>query len=122
HADRGGPRHGHHDGHRELRDGASSLPGVVRVDAATGSYVRGHQVAPPSLLSARFAAPDATWFSAIPSVEPLSSAGESLVQAIRAQPAPFPVRVGGSAAQLVDSRSGIFSRVPLAAALIGLVQ
>jgi RND superfamily putative drug exporter len=101
----------------------SRVPGVARVDAVTGSYANGVLVAPPSPASSGFVAPqgDGTWLRVVPSVEPMSDAGEALVKDIRAADAPFPVLVGGSAAQLVDSKSGIFGRVPLAAGLIALV-
>ena len=101
----------------------SRVPGVTRVDAVTGSYAEGAQVAPAGPASARFvdAKGDATWLRVIPSVEPMSDAGEALAMDIRAMHAPFPVLVGGSAAQLVDSKSGIFGRVPLAGGLIALV-
>jgi putative drug exporter of the RND superfamily len=104
----------------------SALQGVAAVDAASGTYVAGRQVAPPGPASARFvsgggAERDATWFAVVPSVEPYSNAGEDLVARIRALAPPFSVQVGGSAAELVDSKAGIFGRVPVAAALIGLV-
>jgi putative drug exporter of the RND superfamily len=102
----------------------SRISGVGRVDAATGTYIAGQQVAQPNASSARFTAPDGrpgTWLSAIPTVEPQSAKGESLVKAIRAQPAPFPTLVAGQSAQLVDSKSSIFSKLPLAGAIIALV-
>jgi RND superfamily putative drug exporter len=43
------------------------------------------------------------------------------VHDIRSTPSPFPVLVAGDSAQLVDSKSSIFGRVPLAAGLIALV-
>ena len=69
----------------------SRLQGVSRVDALTGSYAAGGQVAPPNPVSARFAGPDGTWLSVVPSVEPVSADGERLVHDIRALPIPFPV-------------------------------
>jgi putative drug exporter of the RND superfamily len=99
----------------------STIHGVARVDALTGSYARGRLAAPANQTSARFRAPGATWFAVVPSVEPLSDAGETLVRDVRALPSPFPVLVGGDAAQLVDSKHSLFSRVPLALGLIGLV-
>jgi RND superfamily putative drug exporter len=101
----------------------SRLQGVVRVDAATGSYANGTQVAPPGPASKVLSAPQGTgtWLRVVPSVEPMSDAGEALVTAIRTDHAPFPVLVGGSAAQLVDSKAGIFGRIPLAGGLIALV-
>jgi RND superfamily putative drug exporter len=99
----------------------SKLAGVARVDAITGSYIGGRQVAPPNQASARFSAPTGTWLSVVPSVEPLSNPGEQLVKQVRAQPAPFPVQVGGSAAELVDSKASLFRLVPIAGLVIGVV-
>ncbi len=102
----------------------STLPGAARVDALTGSYIAGHQVTGSTPLAAARFTPvhgTGTWFSLIPSVEPLSPAGEHLVKGARALPAPFKVQVGGQSAQLVDAKSSIFGRLPLAAGLIGLV-
>src|SRR5207302_10649551 len=85
--------------------GLSALRDVQRVDAVTGSYVRGQQVAPPNPTSVRFAAPGATWLSVIPAVEPYSRAGEALVHRLRAAQGPFAVMVGGTAAQPSSSTS-----------------
>jgi RND superfamily putative drug exporter len=103
----------------------SSLHGVAAVQAATGTYAGGHQVGPSGAASARFVAvrpgERATWFAVVPTVEPYSDAGEALVHQIRSLSPPFSVQVGGSSAELVDSKASIFSRVPVAAGLIGLV-
>lgn len=99
----------------------SSLPGVARVDAVTGSYVDGASVAEPGPAAARFASPDGTWFNVVPTVEPLSPEGEALVGEVRSLEAPFPVLVGGPSAELVDAKDAIFDRVPLAAAFIAIV-
>ncbi|MDQ6616773.1 MAG: MMPL family transporter [Actinomycetota bacterium] len=104
----------------------SALPGVGRVDAATGSYIGGQLVAPPNPSTARFTAPGpgqnpGTWLSAVPTVEPQSPQGESLVKAIRATPAPFPTLVGGQSAQLVDSKASLWAKLPLAGGIIALV-
>ncbi len=101
----------------------SRIAGVARVDAVTGTYAGGAHVAAAGPQSARFAAAngDATWLAVVPSVEPYSDAGEAMVRNIRALSPAFGVDVGGSAAQLVDSKDAIFARVPFAALLIGLV-
>jgi putative drug exporter of the RND superfamily len=96
----------------------SKVAGVARVDAASGSYVDGRLAAPPNQASARFAGPAGTWLSVVPSVEPMSSAGEALVKDVRAVRAPFDTKVGGPSAELVDSKSSLFSRLPLAAVII----
>ena len=104
----------------------STIAGVGRVDAATGSYIAGRLVAPPSPASARFTAAGpagspGTWLSAVPTVEPQSPQGESLVKAIRTTAAPFPTLVGGQSAQLVDSKASLWSKLPLAGGIIALV-
>jgi RND superfamily putative drug exporter len=103
----------------------SLLPGVGRVDAATGSYADGHQVLPASASTEqRFSAPGGgrgTWLSAVPTVEPESTKGETLVKTIRATPAPYPVLVGGQSAQLVDSKASLFGKLPVAGGIIALV-
>jgi RND superfamily putative drug exporter len=99
----------------------SSLDGVARVDASTGSYLGGRQVAPPTPASARFEGADGTWLAVVPSVEPISAEGERLVEQVRSTPAPFETLVTGPSAVLVDSKDSITSRLPLAGAIIGLV-
>jgi RND superfamily putative drug exporter len=100
----------------------SRVAGVSRVDSLAGSYVEGQQVVPPNpLFEQRFARPEGTWMSAVPSVEPVSPEGEQLVKDLREVPAPFPVKIGGQSAQLVDSKASLFGRMPLAGALIVLV-
>ncbi|MDQ3946395.1 MAG: MMPL family transporter, partial [Actinomycetota bacterium] len=101
----------------------SRIPGVARVDAATGFYASGVRALPPNQLSARFASgPDGTWLSVVPddTVEPLSPAGEKLVHAVRSAPAPFDVLVTGEPARLVDGKESLSSRLPLAIAIIAL--
>ena len=100
----------------------SSVEGVSRVDSAAGAFVRGEMVVPPNpLFTQRFARPVGTWLSAVPSVEPNSLAGERLVKNLRAVDAPFAVKMGGTPAQLVDSKASLFGKLPLAAALIVLI-
>ncbi len=99
----------------------STLPGVARVDALTGSYANGARVFPATPASQRFYAPEGTYLSVIPGVEPVSPAGERLVHALRATPSPFgDVLVGGQSAQLVDSKASIGAKIPLAALIIAL--
>jgi RND superfamily putative drug exporter len=99
----------------------SSLPGVARVDALTGSYAAGKQVFPATPVSQRFYAPDATYLAVIPGIEPVSTQAEKLVTAIRKTPSPIgDVIVGGQSAQLVDSKHSIGANIPLAGLLIAL--
>jgi len=99
----------------------SAIDGAARVDAATGSYQGGRQVFPPTDASARFAGEDGTWLSLVPSVEPISAQGEQLVADVRSTPAPFQTLVAGPSAELVDTKAGITSRLPLAAGIIAVV-
>ncbi|HEY2428854.1 MAG TPA: MMPL family transporter, partial [Acidimicrobiales bacterium] len=101
----------------------SRLPDVSRVDAVTGSFAAGTRVAPPSPATARFANPTGTWLSVVPvnTLEAQSPAGERLVHAVRADAAPWPVLVGGTSAQLVDSKTSIFAKAPWALGIVGLV-
>jgi len=99
----------------------SALPGVARVDAATGHYASGINVLGPSELSRRFISTEhGSWLSVVPAVEPFSPAGEALVKAIRRAPAPFPVVVGGEAARLVDLKASLAHRLPLALGIVAL--
>ncbi len=103
----------------------SAVDSVARVDGAAGSYANGAFVFPAAPgATERFASSEATWLSLVPSVEPVSREGEQLVRDVRALPTPETlgdVLVGGAAAQDVDARDAVFSRVPLAAGLIALV-
>jgi putative drug exporter of the RND superfamily len=112
------------------------LPDVSRVDAATGSYC-GAGLAedlgcPPGDLvvpggEGRYrtfssaAEGGSTYLTVVPDVEPFSSDGEDLVKAIRAADAPFAVEVTGQSAQLVDIKSALFGRLPLALGIIAVV-
>ena len=102
----------------------SRVAAVARVDALTGSFIDGRQVASPTpSANGRFTNPTGTWLSVVPvaSLQPQSPAGEHLVHLIRAVPAPWPVLVGGSSAQLVDAKAAIFAKVPWALAIVALV-
>ena len=101
----------------------STVAGVARVDASTGNYVGGRRVAVPADANqtTRFVADNATLLSVVPSVDPNSAAGERVVKDVRRLASPFPVKVGGQSAQLVDSKASLFGRMPLAGLLIALV-
>ena len=102
----------------------SQLSGVGRVETVTGRYRNGHQVAGPAtvtgILAKQYARPAGVTLAVIPTIESYSRAGEQLVKDVRAVPAPFPVGVTGAAPQLVDVEHSLFSRMPLAMAIIGL--
>jgi putative drug exporter of the RND superfamily len=100
----------------------SSIDEVSRVDGPTGTYVDGMQVVADSPLAERFEGngADGTWLSVVPSVEPISSEGEALVEHIRALPSPTAgdVLVGGTSAQLVDLKDSVFDRLPWAILIV----
>ena len=99
----------------------SAIEGVARVDALTGSYAGGVEVAGPGASSLRFANDTGTWLSVVPAVEPLSEDGEAIVNDIRDMPTEFgEVLVGGQPAGLVDSKSVVMDRLPLAIGLIAV--
>ena len=99
----------------------SRVGGVDRVDALSGSYAQGQQVAAPSRGSAHFAAGRAAYFSVIPGVESYGPTGDRLVRGLRAVPAPFrDVVIGGQAADLVDTKTSLGRRLPLALGVIAL--
>jgi RND superfamily putative drug exporter len=99
----------------------SRLDDVSRVDALSGSYADGRRLQAPSPAARRFAAPDGTWLSVVPSVASSSPEGEDLVARIRALPAPFGAQVTGPAAQLVDTKASLAAHLPAAAAIIATV-
>jgi RND superfamily putative drug exporter len=99
----------------------SRIPGAARVDAVNGSFIGGSKVIGPNPASARFLAPTGTWLAVIPAVEPMSAQGEHLVHEVRDLKSPFQVKVGGRSAQLVDSKSSLFGRVPLAGGIIAVI-
>lgn len=96
----------------------STVPGITRVDALTGSYSEGRQVAPPGPASDRFQADRGTWLSVVSDTEPYSERGMDLVDTVRAQPAPETAIVGGQAALLVDSKATLADKLPWALGLI----
>ena len=102
----------------------SALDDVERVDGAIGSFEGGELLAPaeliPDELIRRFEGEGQdTWLAVVPGVEPVSSAGEQLVDDVRSVPAPFDeVLVGGTSAELVDTKASIADRLPWAVGLI----
>ncbi|MPZ69329.1 MAG: MMPL family transporter, partial [Actinobacteria bacterium] len=98
----------------------SEIDGVAGVGAATGNYAGGGQISEPDQTNALFASDAGTWLSVIPSVEAFSPEGEQLVAEIRAADASFDVQVTGPSAHLADQTDSLFSRLPLAAGIIGI--
>jgi RND superfamily putative drug exporter len=101
----------------------SADPSVAEVSSSRGDFVHGSLAGKPTLASLRYAAtPTGTWLEVVPRVDPQSAAGTALVDRLRAISSPLPgVLIGGSAAELVDTKHAIAVRLPVAAALVGLI-
>jgi uncharacterized membrane protein YdfJ with MMPL/SSD domain len=110
-------------------DGTGRAPVVVAIDAPASAAggVEGfatraaalpgvEQVAPPRSLGA------ATWELDVTAAgDPAGPTAQEVVRALRALPASFDVRVGGSAAEFVDQQAAIGSRLlPAVGLLVGL--
>jgi RND superfamily putative drug exporter len=100
----------------------SGLRGVVTVSGPAGIWTAGAQTTPPGPLTARYQAAQSDWWSATIAPDELSGAAAHLVSEVRALPAPAGAAtyVGGPAAQLVDQKHDLGSRLPIGLALIAL--
>jgi RND superfamily putative drug exporter len=96
----------------------SKLPDVQSVDSSSGIYFAGKHVSGPPGYAAQFTNGRGVWYSVVPIGDGLSPSGETLVHAIRAGPAPFPILVGGLPANLVDSTAIIDHDLPVALVLV----
>ncbi len=96
----------------------SQLPDVARVDTMTGSFVDGTRMTEATVRATRFATDSSVYLAVTPSVDSRSTEGEQLVKQIRSLSAPYEAQVSGPAAELVDSLDSLYSRMPLALALI----
>ncbi len=97
----------------------SSITGVARVEGPRGVYQDGDVVdeATPTTPTA----PDgAALLEVVPTVDLQSAAGEQLVEDIRALDPGFDTLVGGSAAQLIDTKDALLARLPWALAIIAV--
>jgi RND superfamily putative drug exporter len=99
----------------------STLDGVARVDALTGTYVGGAVVVEAGPANARFASAAGTYLQVIPAIDPGSTEAEALVKEIRQIGGPVDLALTGPTASLVDSKHAIFSDLPLAIGIIGAV-
>ncbi|WP_213572005.1 MMPL family transporter [Rhodococcus sp. USK13] len=100
----------------------STMTDVARVDGVFGRYEKGDLVLGPGPESARFAAGEAGFLLVQPSVGAQSEAAQDLVRAIRDLPAVTgdDLAVGGPTATLIDSRTAIMDRLPLAIGLMAV--
>jgi RND superfamily putative drug exporter len=102
----------------------SAVDGVGRVDSAVGRFADGVLIAPSDPTLQRFGpaasvSGDSTWFNVVPTVEPISPEAETMIAEVRKIDSTFEtVLVGGASASFVDSNEAIFSRVPIAGAMI----
>lgn len=99
----------------------SRLEGVVRVEAANGTYSAG-QSAATGPGNAGLGRADAQQLNVVSDLAPKSDAAQRLVDQVREvdPPAGAHPLVGGSDAVLVDSKDSIAGRLPLAVALVAL--
>ena len=104
----------------------SELDGVARVEGPDGVYQDGApvddggQAAGAPRDPARYLRGGTAWLEVVPSVELQSGAGEQLVEDIRDLDSGFDTLVGGSAAQLVDTKDALLSRLPIALAIVAV--
>ncbi|MBL7494607.1 MMPL family transporter [Frankia sp. AgB1.9] len=98
----------------------STVPGVARVDTASGSYAAGSQIAPaPPDGGAFLGSHGGAWLSLWPSdPEPVSDSARDMVRLVWALPAPYSVDVGGLAPHLLESRDAVVHSLPGAVAVV----
>ncbi|MEU9332871.1 MMPL family transporter [Streptomyces sp. NPDC048290] len=99
-----------------------ALPGVRRVEAATGTYTP-DAWQPPGPAAQALERPDAMRISVVGTAAPASEDAQDLVGTVRALPGPEGATrtlVGGDDAELVDTKDSIAGRLPLAAGLVAL--
>lgn len=93
---------------------AAERAGVVDYAAGLEGLPAVRTVAEPQGLD------DSTWqVDVAVAGDPEGDAAQALVQEIRDQPAPYPLLVGGEAAEFVDQQDAIGSSLPLAIVLLG---
>jgi RND superfamily putative drug exporter len=98
----------------------SMVDGVARVEGLDGIYQDGDVVGEAPSSSARDGRDGAAVLEVVPSVDLQSGAGEQLVEDIRAIDPGFDTLVGGSAAQLLDTKDALLARLPWALAIIAV--
>jgi RND superfamily putative drug exporter len=101
----------------------SALDGVARVEGPDGIHQDGapvDDVAGPPPDPARYVRGGTAWLDVVPDVEAQSAAGERLVEDIRALDPGVDTLVGGSAAQLVDTKDALLGLLPWALAVVAV--
>lgn len=99
----------------------STLPDAAEVQARTGTYIRGREIAPAVHDSLQFAMTWGTWFRVVPATDPNSQGAVRLVHRIRSMHGAFPVQVTGLTAQQVDTVASVSDHLPAALAVMALV-
>jgi RND superfamily putative drug exporter len=98
----------------------SELESVARVEGPDGVYQDGDPVADSPSDPERYLRDSAAWLAVVPSVELQSGAGEQLVEQIRSLDPGFDTLVGGSAAELLDTKDALQSLLPVALAIVAV--
>ena len=98
----------------------SSIEGVARVEGPGGVFQDGDLVSESSPGPAGDGHDGAALLEVVPSVDVQSSAGEQVVTDVRALDPGFDTLVGGSAAQLIDTKDALLARLPWALAIIAV--
>jgi RND superfamily putative drug exporter len=101
----------------------SEVDGVFGVLTPIGPFQYGWQVAGPIEGDDERVSGSVTYLQVLPEsgVDQASAQAQQIVRDVRAIEAPFPVLVGGGAAEQVDSQIAISDRLPLAVAIILVV-
>ncbi|MEW1839515.1 MMPL family transporter [Nonomuraea angiospora] len=102
-----------------LRDYArrvSAVRGVVRVDTAVGSYLKGK----PAPRPAKATSAGGSYLIVTTAHEPYSVANSELAQRLGRLPSPAPALIGGPGANLADTRESLGDLLPLALTLVTL--
>ncbi|QKW38470.1 MMPL family transporter [Actinomadura sp. NAK00032] len=105
----------------------SAVPGVVRVQAANGTFAGGRRIGAPDARSARYSVPAGTWMAATTAAAPFDHATAAVAERLRAVAAPERALVGGPGAELADTRRLVGGRLAwmlaiMALATIGVVM
>ncbi|MFD9359634.1 MMPL family transporter [Streptomyces sp. NPDC060031] len=104
----------------------SSLPGVVRVDTATGSYsadrTAENKVTADPARAGQYMSQGGVRLAVTTRGEPYTPAMRDLARSLRSLPAPAPALVSGPGARLADVQDALASRVPLALLMMVLAM
>ncbi|GGO88718.1 MMPL family transporter [Wenjunlia tyrosinilytica] len=98
----------------------SELRDVLRVESPAGTFVQGTRAGEPGPGDAGRASGGAAYLTVLPKGEAFDTSTQKVVDAVRAEHAPFQTSVTGSAATIVDSKQAIGDRLPYALAMIAV--